>query len=200
MKSKDPDIRAAALAIYNSATGKGSGTGPADLPSVGYGFGSGLVKQIIYGMNAQQNALKTAAAGLAGTARNYFQLSSPAKEGPWSQMGGPEGWGERFTKFMARGMVRAVRNVSDASQRLAEAALPVVPAPYAGALSYEAPRTFSGRSGTAYTTPTAEPRGNVPDIHVHVEGLLKARDPLELGQRLARFAQTGVFNPPAEPR
>lgn len=104
MRSKDPDIRRAATAIYNAAIHGNNNNGPASLPAKGTQYGSRFIENVIRGMNSQQKALALASAGLAGIARDHFQLSSPAKLGPWSKRGGPEGWGRRFTEFLLRGI------------------------------------------------------------------------------------------------
>lgn len=193
MKSKDPEIRAAATAIYNAATGTGKGTGVADLPAAGTSYGEKFAKQLANGMtnNASQNALITASKKLAGIAKNNFQLSSPAKEGPWSEKGGPEGWGERFTMFLAKGMVSGTPQMTAAASAVASAG---VPAPVAASLAYRAPGTFYAASGVPHGE-TASTAGAQTVVNVKVDGLMKARDPFELAQRLQRFASTGVFSP-----
>jgi TP901 family phage tail tape measure protein len=185
MKSKDPDIRAAAKAIYEAARKP-----IAQLPAAGKTYGTNLVKNIIFGMNGQKNALALAAAGLAATAKNYLAISSPAKLGPWSQGGGPEGWGARFTEFLAKGMTGGIGYVDNASERIARAG---VPAPVMTA--FKAPGSFSASAGMGHGDHAVPAAAGGTTVNVTVEGLLKAKDPLELAQRLQRFASTGVFDP-----
>jgi TP901 family phage tail tape measure protein len=193
MKSKDKDIAAAAKAIYNAATGTGKGVGPADLPAAGKGFGEGLVKNLAAGMtnNASQNALIAAAKKITGIAKNYMQLGSPAKEGPWSEKGGPEGWGARFSYFLSKGMASGTTGVTAAASGLASAA---IPAPAAASLAYRAPGTFYASSGMPHGEAMGGHTGDTI-VNVKVDGLMKADDPLALAQRLQRFASTGVFSP-----
>jgi hypothetical protein len=181
------------MAIYNAATGTGKGVGPADLPAAGKGFGEGLVKNLAAGMtnNASQNALIAAAKKITGIAKNYMQLGSPAKEGPWSEKGGPEGWGARFSYFLSKGMASGTTGVTAAASGLASAA---IPAPAAASLAYRAPGTFYASSGMPHGEAMGGHTGDTI-VNVKVDGLMKADDPLALAQRLQRFASTGVFSP-----
>ena len=198
MKSKDPEIRAAARSIYTAATQPIS-----KLPAAGTTYGSNFIKHVILGMNSQQNALAIAAAGLAGIARDHFQLSSPAKVGPWSKLGGPEGWGRRFGVFLSRGIESQVAAIRSASQMLAQAGVPAFPAPLTPA--FAAPSltpAFAAPSLASMSVPMAaslDPSRLAPvtrktDIHVNVEGLLKAKDPFDVARTLGRFARAGVFD------
>lgn len=155
MHSKDPDIRAAALAIYHAATQPVS-----KLPAAGTTYGSNFIKNVIAGMNSQQTALALASAGLAGIARDHFQLSSPAKVGPWSKLGGPEGWGRRFSAYVVRGIAAGLPDLNATlSQRMGN--LP--------SLAGSVPGTLGLAGGVPAVAGDSFNSGSVTfgDIHLH---------------------------------
>lgn len=47
------------------------------------------------GWQSKVGAVAAAARNIAGAVSRYLKLSSPAKEGPLSEFGGPEGWGQK---------------------------------------------------------------------------------------------------------
>jgi DNA-binding ferritin-like protein len=68
-------------------------------------LGSGTTTAYAEGLDAP-SALAAISTGLdtvAGVVRSFFKLSSPAKEGPLSERGGPEGWATDMVQKMARG-------------------------------------------------------------------------------------------------
>lgn len=190
MKSKDPDIRKAATDIYNAARHGSGANGPADIAKGAETWGANIDKGIAKGLRAHVNLVASAADSIAHAIGNQLVISSPAKEGPLSLAGGPEGWGKNLGSDMAKGVTGTVAVAKYAANTLAGAFVPPQHA-YAGGLGYRAPGTFSAPS-LAFAT--AGGRAGTT-INVRVDGLMKARDPLELGKRLQRFAATGVFEP-----
>jgi hypothetical protein len=55
-------------------------------------------------MRARIVTLQRAARLLAKTQADYLEFLSPAKEGPGSRGGGPEGWGAKLVDLYAKGM------------------------------------------------------------------------------------------------
>jgi len=100
MKSKDPDIRAASTAIYNAAI-----SGPRGLTvEKGKTWGANIGKGLAAGLRSQANAVGVAAGNLASIIADYLETHSPAKLGPLSKSGGPEGWGERVGTLFGAGL------------------------------------------------------------------------------------------------
>jgi hypothetical protein len=109
MHSKDGDIRTAALAIYNAATRKID-----DLPAKGTSWGQAYGRNLAAGIASYRHEVEQAASLLAGAAGSYHKLSSPAKRGPWSELGGPEGWGRRYAAFLSKGIAAGIPDVNAA--------------------------------------------------------------------------------------
>lgn len=178
MKSADPDIRAAATAVYNAAKNPIS-----KLPAKGYGYGAGLADQVAAGMKAHEYLVARVAAHLAGTAGQYLKLDSPAKKGPWSQNGGPEGWGSRFASFIARGIAGGMPEVNRAiSSVLAGPQVPLFAGPS---------RLMLGAAGMgAGAAPLA---GDTYYINATVAAQPAARNPLEVARQLGWASRQGVL-------
>lgn len=108
MDDSNPAIANAARAVFEKAT-KGHGNdGPASLPKKGTEYGQGLGKNLAEGIESEQHRVEQAASRLAGAAGDYLKISSPAKKGPWSTLGGPEGWGRRFVDFLTKGFADGI--------------------------------------------------------------------------------------------
>lgn len=73
------------------------------LPGHAYDWGAKLLRQYIKGIHSQQGALQHELYLASGKVANLLKLMSPAKEGPLSEGGGPEGWGERGAMLYAKG-------------------------------------------------------------------------------------------------
>ena len=192
MKSKDPDIRAAATAIYNAARhGTSGNNGPADAADNASTWGANIDKGLASGMRAHVNLVASAADAIAKAIGNQLVISSPAEEGILSLGGGPEGWGKNIGVDMARGLRSTARMAGSAASYYANA---IIPAPAAAGIGYHAPATFYGSSGMAGLDHASSGSAQTV-VNVKVDGLMQAKDPFELAQRLQRFASTGVFNP-----
>jgi len=194
MKSKDPEIRAAARSIYTAATQP-----IAALPSAGATYGRNLVTSLIAGMNSRARMLRLAAQGLAAIARDQLAISSPAKEGPWSERGGPEGWGERFGSSLARGIESQIAKMRAVSRAFAAAGVPSFTAPLTPAFAAPTLSSMSVPMAASLDPARLAPVTRKTDIHVNVEGLLKAKDPFDVARTLGRFARAGVFDDTDKP-
>lgn len=186
MKSKDPDIRAASLAIYNAATAKVK-TIPANMKTWGKAAGAAYAA----GLRSSYGLVNDAAYYVARGATGAFRASSPP--GPESPLHKIDEWGAKTIAAWADGM----RSQASKAQT---AAFGVV----AGTAAAFAPRAPLGGSLPSMARPLpAAPSlgmagGNTYNLTANVEGLVKARDPLEIARTLGRFARNGTLT--MEPR
>ncbi len=189
MKSKDPDIRAAAHAVYVAATSSLD-----KIPGQALTDGQNIGDQLSQGMYDRLKEVRTAAARLGNAISDYLRIRSPAKLGPLSLDGGPEGWGLRLSTSLARGMTGGAGDVSAASALVAGAAVPrfgmtapayAAPSPAWAAMSH-GPRVEGGLVAGVVNNyyPTA-----------NVTGLVKATSALEIARQLGRFARSGQMTP-----
>jgi hypothetical protein len=54
-------------------------------------------------MGSKAHLVSKAARDLASNIEDWLKVKSPAKKGPLSELGGPEGWGKRGAELYARG-------------------------------------------------------------------------------------------------
>jgi hypothetical protein len=99
---------AAAAQLHNIAIQNALG----QLPSSAYGWGYSVGRETAAGLKASTPVVKQAADQVAAAVRNRLRVASPAKEGPWSEAGGPEGWGRRFTDLLAKGIGAKLPNIT----------------------------------------------------------------------------------------
>jgi hypothetical protein len=185
MKSKDPDIREAARLILASA----SKVAPSKSKATEWGkaIGQGLIN----GMNAMAAQVGIAAGNLANVIAAYLKTHSPAKLGPLSTLGGPEGWGKAIADYISKGLRE---NLPDLSTALGTGLnLPTLGHAVPAMGSTPAYSGFGGASAPVVTS------GNVYNISANVTGLIKAKSPLDIARELGRFARNGQFTPKAEP-
>lgn len=118
LKSKDPEIRAAAQHYKDVVTGKLS-----EVPPIAGQWGSKAGSAFAKRMSAQDWKVEAAAEHLAQVASKYLRVSSPSELGPFSEGGGPGGWGERAGELFAEGMVKGMdpRMVDAAAQKVSDA-------------------------------------------------------------------------------
>lgn len=89
------------------------------LPARALQYGRDLISNFIAGVRAMAGALKAAIlAIIPGPIADFLHLRSPAKEGPLSRDGGPEGWGRRLVDQYVRGL-RSRAGVQGPVSRLA---------------------------------------------------------------------------------
>jgi hypothetical protein len=107
-KSRDTDIRAAAENIKKLIEGQLK-----TLPTAAGLWGEALARQYADGIRRKATLSTTASQQLANNVRNVLQVRSPAKEGPFAEMGGPEGWGERWASLWSRGLRSGLGGMRD---------------------------------------------------------------------------------------
>lgn len=160
MKSKDPDIRAAAQAIYRTIhthlPDKTDGT------SWGKAVGAGVAA----GLNAMAYAVGQAAGRLAGIIAAYLKTASPSKLGPLSTLGGPEGWGRRAMAGYAAGIAAGAPAVNRALNR--GVSLSAIGAPFLNRVA-GAPG-LADRAAPASSTSVRHGDVSIGSIHLHGVG------------------------------
>lgn len=178
MKSKDPDIRAASLAIYKAAT---SHITPLVTnantwgKNVGYHFAAGLSSKPVVA------AVAEASRKIAETAQWYLRISSPSKLGPFSTLGGPEGWGKRVGTAFSKGLAATLPDFAGLavpSMSLAHAVPNMNAAPYTAGVSSSSVVNNS-RGGHTFQISLAGGQ---------------SRDPFEVPRQLRRLAEWGSFD------
>lgn len=85
-------------------------------------WGKKFTENLAAGIRSRIETLQRALRLLAKTQADYLQYQSPAKVGPGSEGGGPEGWARKFVESYAKGMDPA--KVASASSRIAGASIP----------------------------------------------------------------------------
>lgn len=188
MRSKDPDIRAAARAIYNAAN-----TPISKLPAAMEKWGAAAARRFAAGIRSEVDLVASAAGAVSKALSNHLRAQSPTKEGPLSTLGGPEGWGAHIAKLFAQGLFANLPNFAN----VLGGSLPFTPMPAMAGMT--APRSSFAR-GIGAVPYSAAPGSKVTTVNVKVDGLLKARDPLELAYRLQRFASRGWFEDDEDPQ
>jgi hypothetical protein len=161
MKSKDADIRAESTAIYKAAT-----SSTKNLPATGTAEGSAFTHNVASGMTSQSalQDIKDASQTITRIAHLYVHTASPAKLGPWSEDGGPEAWGRRFTTLLAKGIAGGVPDVHAAFNGLRRPNL-------AASLAFPHAGSVAGAGHTFATSSTvASNHVTIGEVHVHGVG------------------------------
>jgi hypothetical protein len=187
MKSKDPDIRAASTSIYNAAVSKIK-----TLPPKALSYGKAAGEALADGIESKQHRVEQAASRLAGAAGSYWKISSPAEKGPWSTLGGPEGWGQRVASFLARGIESGIPEVNRAMRGLSGLVLPSVPAM---SLAHAVPNMNAPLGGGVMPSSSSvtNNRGG-HTFNIQLAGS-KSTDPFEVPRQLLRMVEFGTFDP-----
>jgi hypothetical protein len=173
MKSKDPDIRAAAKLIYNAASKV------APPKSKAFEWGKAIGQGLVDGLNAMSYKVGAAAGNLANVIADYLATHSPAKRGPLSLDGGPEGMGRRIVALITKGVEGEMPRLSTAlGAGLRLPAFYAAPAA-ASAVRVAWPAMPAGGLGS----------GETNNYNLTVEGLVQARDPAEIAREMRRVAQ-----------
>jgi phage-related protein len=82
------------------------------LPGTLYHLGSEIIHSFVNGMKAVGGAIVSALSSLIpGPIKSFLHLGSPAKQGPMSEDGGPEHWGEKVSTFFGKGLARGARGI-----------------------------------------------------------------------------------------
>ncbi len=83
------------------------------LPPKAYTWGTRIPISLKNGIYAATATYTRSIANLSTLAAKYLQFASPAELGAFSKGGGPEGWGEKMTDLMARGVRRGIPGLHD---------------------------------------------------------------------------------------
>lgn len=171
LKSKDPVVQAQAKATKKILTDRLT-----DLANDGTGYGWQLGMNYAAGIKNTTSAVAKAAAAIARQAFLNLRLASPAKEGPLSQDGGPEGWGEKLGMLYGKGLRAKMPDVGSM--------LGAVPA-LAGGSTLMAAGPF-GRAATASGP------GDTLHVHIHTLATPTAAQREELEQVLTPIVVNGL--------
>jgi hypothetical protein len=175
MRSKDPQIRAAAKAIYNAAINPIKPIVTAAKP-----IGAAFTTFFAAGLRSRVDLVAAAAGAISKALSNNLRASSPTKEGPLSTLGGPEGWGARIARFFAKGLNDNLPNLSGLGSGLSlRNAVPNMAWTPPGG-NYSAPSVTNNRGGNTYVA--------------QVTGLVRAKNPLEIAWKMARFGDSGTLS------
>lgn len=173
------------------------------LPADARGWGWQLGSEYADGLRATYGDLQDAADGAARILSDNIRIASPAKKGPLSLGGGPEGWGERLTEQWAHGIVSGVNLVRAAVGRLAGAAdLSTLVPGTAPMLELHAPdvrgtglsramQVADAHASYGLEQAQAGPGGDTYHISVPVQGILPVETVEDVIRPLRQLAQTG---------
>lgn len=90
-----------------------------DLPGKLRDLGSRLINAFVDGMKAVGGLIVDALSNLIpGPIKSFLHLGSPAKEGPMSEDGGPEHWGEKVAQFFTKGLAKGSEGLPGALRGL----------------------------------------------------------------------------------
>lgn len=87
-------------------------------------WGENLIDSFVNGIKNKYSDIKNAVKGVANTVKSYLGFSSPTEEGPGAEFGGPKQWGENLGGDFADGIGEMKTNVSNSSEKLADASVP----------------------------------------------------------------------------
>lgn len=170
------------------------------LPADAYGWGWQLGSRYAAGVRATYGDLQDAADGAARIMSDNIRIASPAKKGPLSEGGGPEGWSERLGFVWIRGLRRtfewiraAVDDMTGLLRPLSgfDPGLSMALATVSGT-----PASMTARdrlTALADTVPSAgqTPGGDTYNISVPVNGIMPVERPEDIVRPLRQLAQTG---------
>jgi hypothetical protein len=154
-------------------------------------IGQDVTKAYAAGIAAREalSALTSSLNAVAQKVWDFLKLGSPAKEGPLSKAGGPEGWGLHGAKLYGKGW-SSLAAATGLAQSLTVGLQPMTPLVVgAGSPSMSA---GAGANGTA----TLARVGGDTYITPQIYGLpMRAQTPLEVVQQLRRAVRMGVVSP-----
>lgn len=118
LKSKNPEVRQAAFEQQEIIVARWQ-----KLSEKAYDWGSRTMVKYIKGMTSELLALDAAAERAAGVVEHNLRIRSPAKKGPLSEGGGPEGWGKRLGEKYAAGLAASLPKLDVGAARFAGATM-----------------------------------------------------------------------------
>ncbi len=107
LKDKDPEVRQHWIDVKTQLT-----TQLGNLAGTGFVLGQGFTKGFIAGLVKDIDGVGASARTISRVVKQYLQVHSPSEKGPFSEMGGPEGWGSRWMALYTKGMGAGVGNVA----------------------------------------------------------------------------------------
>jgi hypothetical protein len=85
------------------------------LANKGYVYGQGFTMGFVRGLVKDVDRVGESARTISKTVKQYLQVHSPSELGPFSEMGGPGGWGQRFGELWADGLAGSAGAAGGAS-------------------------------------------------------------------------------------
>ena len=148
-----------------------------------YRYGQAVGHQYAQGIRMTAAEVARAAASLGIPIQKYLQLRSPAKEGPLSEGGGPEGWGEKLGLQWSQGIMSQLGLAERSANSLASIARSIAP----GAT---APGPVSNSYAQSWT-------GDVRiDLHIGRLDNADSRSVRDLGRSLGEEARLALTRGP----
>lgn len=183
LKDRDPDVRQHWIDVKTAAEAQLKAL---QSESLTYGYNTG--KNFASGIRKSTPMIEAAAGSAAAVILEHFKPGSPTKRGPLGpQSGGPERFGSRIVELLARGMASRVAAVAAASSTVAAAAIPRVSAPTALG-------SVATASGARPGAPAGAGGGSTYNFNIPVQGLVRARNPLEIATQARRMARLGIMS------
>jgi len=172
---------------------------------LGYKWGYATGDSYADGLRATVGLVSDAVSKLTSQVSRGMKASSPpVATSPLHEI---DKWGARTAMAWVDGFAGAIRSARAAALGVAEAAgaglasasssMFSAPMTLAGAVSVPGVRSLSVPNAADAVRSGAIGPTRIYENHVHVEGLVKARDPFEIAEQLQRFQQvgnTGVFD------
>lgn len=181
VQSQKGTAKTAAQQLSNAVAGPLTGTGKDSR-----GWGARTAQAYADGLRSKQIAVRNAARAVAQQAVSIFRATSPP--GPDSPLHLIDVWGERTGLAFSEGLADGLQQqemVLRALQGVGEQ-ISVAPSSLVANGSSAAPIAEPARAGVG---------GDTYNIEVPVQGLLRARNPLEVAQQLSRLASDGFLTP-----
>lgn len=173
-------------------------TNLAALPA--YQLGVRVGTNFAAGLDFSSAYLDTVLDGIASDIAAFIRTFSPAKRGPLSEGGGPEGWGRNLGRLLARGIGSQAATVRGASSTLAAAALPGI----SGHQFYSPTDRVTGLTRAMQVADahaeaglaTAQSAAGGTTINVPVQGIMPIERPEDIIRPLQQLASTGWLGGP----
>jgi phage-related protein len=83
-----------------------------NIASSAFNWGKNIITSFVNGMKAVGGLIVSTLSNLIpGPIKSFLHLGSPAKEGPMSEDGGPEHWGEKVSLLFTKGLAKGARGL-----------------------------------------------------------------------------------------
>jgi hypothetical protein len=183
--SATPKVTTAAKGVANAVKNPLSGSiGAAET------FGKNTAQAFADGIRAKVIATRNAAIAVSKAAQTIWRADSPP--GPASPLHHIDTWGANTVSAWVDGLLSQSKNVRRAAQTISGVAAPSLSGAVSGtSLAMRASPSIPGALGAS----SVAHGGDTYNIQTHVDGLVRARDPLEVSGQLRRLADLGVLSP-----